>query len=207
MNIPTNCSQIIKHAGMEINGLDYFEKLIEKFLVDLGFLKVENTGKYDHGIDIIFEDEDGNRIGIQAKNHSNPIRPKKLNRMIDGQDYYELDKIILVTTNTLKSKSYNLCLRNNIDVYEFHHLNRILRRYHSLPSDYEKTLREDLYILRDTIAEEKGCPNPNYMFTTTAIDNIIKCNPKTFLEYRNIDQIGVKRGNYYDKVKQILDQY
>lgn len=84
----------------KLNGRE-FEKLLEKYFIKKEYKNVKRTSHTgDQGIDILFEDEYGYLVGVQAKRHSQPVGNSVIQELLGGMLYYGCKKGIVITNSS-----------------------------------------------------------------------------------------------------------
>lgn len=103
-----NFSSIDKLSGYE------FEKMIEKYLIKKGYKNVKRTPHSgDQGIDVLFEDEFGHLVGIQAKRLSQPVGNSAIQELLGGMLYYGCKKGIVITTSSYSKSAIKLSQKDS----------------------------------------------------------------------------------------------
>jgi len=71
----------------------------------------------DQGLDVIAE-KNGKKIGVQAKCYSNAVGNSAIQEAVAGKNYYNCDKIIVVTNNLFTNSAIELAKVNNVVLWD-----------------------------------------------------------------------------------------
>lgn len=215
---PKSIEEIDEMGGKE------FETFLFHYYKQKGYQVSLTDDTADRGIDInvtfISNTNQKTRIGIQAKRWKTNVGHAEIVAMLSGKDYYNCDKLMLVTTSGLTGQAHNTALNNDIaiktreDIIEMlneinkskkvHESKNIKEEKLHLPEqnnnttiDIDKNLSEllfeELKILRNDLAKKHKI-YPNYLiYNNQTIDDIIKIMPLTLEDLHNIKGIGSKK--------------
>lgn len=115
-------AQLHKNKRYSINDIDLldgyeFEQLISLLFTEMGYVADITKGSGDQGADIIAE-KDNNRIGIQAKCHSNPVTNTAVQEITASLNYYNCNKGMVITNNYFTKSAIELAQSNNIILWD-----------------------------------------------------------------------------------------
>ncbi len=96
-------SFVYKLSGIE------FESFMIKLFRELNYSKIQSTDAVgDQGIDILFIDLEGNKVGVQAKRHHGNIGNSAVQQLLGGMLFYSCDKGIVVTSSGYTQSAIDL---------------------------------------------------------------------------------------------------
>lgn len=90
-----------------------FEEFIALLFKKMGYFSQVTKQSGDQGIDVIAI-KNNTRIGIQAKCYSNTVGNAAIQEVVAGKNFYDCDKIIVVTNNYFTTAAIELAQVNNV---------------------------------------------------------------------------------------------
>ena len=95
-----------------------YEKFVATELKRIGYHKIEFTAVTgDYGVDLLAEC-DGYRYAIQCKYYSEPVGISAVQEAVAGLSFYDCDRAMVVTNNTLTKAARELAEANEVDIIE-----------------------------------------------------------------------------------------
>ena len=94
-----------------------FENIVAKIFSHMGYDARVTKSSGDQGIDIIAE-KNGIRYGILAKCYSSTVGNSAIQEAAAGKNYYNLDKVIVVTNNRFSKSAIKLAQVNNVVLWD-----------------------------------------------------------------------------------------
>ena len=95
-----------------MNGVE-FEKFIASLFSKMGYKTEITKQTNDQGLDVIAF-KNGERIGIQAKCYSNTVGNSSVQEAVAGKNYYNCDKVLVITNNFFTSSAIKLAMTNQV---------------------------------------------------------------------------------------------
>lgn len=110
--------QTRKISNFTINDIDLmngveFEKFIAFLFSKMGYKTEITKQTNDQGLDVIAF-KNGERIGIQAKCYSNTVGNSSVQEAVAGKNYYNCDKVLVITNNFFTSSAIKLATTNQV---------------------------------------------------------------------------------------------
>jgi restriction endonuclease Mrr len=100
-------SYVDKLSGIE------FEKFLMKIIQEKGYSNIHLTDQTgDQGIDILFKDKDGSKVGIQAKRYIESVSNSAVQQLLGGMLFYNCQKGIIATTSKFTQSAIELASKD-----------------------------------------------------------------------------------------------
>lgn len=90
-----------------------FEGFVCELYRKMGYTAYVTKASGDQGLDVIAE-KNGKRIGIQAKCYSGSVGNSAVQEAVAGKNYYNCDRIVVVTNNYFTNSAISLANANNV---------------------------------------------------------------------------------------------
>lgn len=90
-----------------------FEKFVCVLFQRMGYIAYVTQTSRDQGLDVIAE-KNGKRIGIQAKCYANIVSNSAVQEAVAGKNYYNCERVIVVTNNFFTKSAIDLAKANNV---------------------------------------------------------------------------------------------
>lgn len=95
-------------------GGEGFERYLVKLLKAKGYTNARQTKRgADQGIDILYTDNDGNKVGIQAKRYKDAVGNRAVQELLGGMVYYQCQIGIVITTSYFTRSAKELAAKDN----------------------------------------------------------------------------------------------
>lgn len=104
-----------------MSGLE-FEQFVAELFEKKGYKAEITKASGDQGIDVIAE-KGGKRIGIQAKCYSGTVGNSAIQEAVAGKQFYNCDKVMVVTNNYFTSSAIELASANEVILWNRDTLN------------------------------------------------------------------------------------
>lgn len=95
-----------------------YERLISKYLSELGWSSRSTSGSSDQGADVLAE-KGGVKLVIQCKLYSQPVGNKAVQEVSAAKGYYDCNTAAVITNNTFTKSARKLA--HSLSVYLLHH--------------------------------------------------------------------------------------
>lgn len=111
--------EIIATYYMELDGYE-FERLVELYFKDIGYIVESTPPRKDGGIDIIRKDPKDNFItGIQCKHwQSKKVGDHEIQTTIGGARIHKCHKAMVITTGKYTEEARKRARDNNVDIWD-----------------------------------------------------------------------------------------
>lgn len=94
-----------------------FEQFVGKLFSKFGYKIIVTQISGDQGVDVIIQKE-GLKTGIQCKCYSNKVSNSAVQEVVAGKSLYQLDKVMIVTTNYFTRSAIQLANSNNVMLWD-----------------------------------------------------------------------------------------
>lgn len=117
-----NTQNFSSNKNVTINDIDLmngaeFEHFIAQLFQNLGYKTEITKHSGDQGIDIIAENN-GVKIGIQAKCYSSSVSNSAIQEVVAGKNHYRLDKALVITNSTFTKSAIELANSNGVILWD-----------------------------------------------------------------------------------------
>lgn len=99
-----------------MNGSE-FEQFVSLLYSKMGYSAEVTKHSGDQGIDVIAE-KNNIKVGIQAKCYSNSVGNSAIQEAVAGKNYYNCDKVIVVTNNSFTNSAIELAQVNDVILWD-----------------------------------------------------------------------------------------
>ena len=109
-----------------LSGIWFEKMLVQMMLANPRYKSVRQTqASNDYGIDILANDAaTGQRLGFQAKRYSSPIGIKAVQEAHAGRDFYQLDRVFVITNSTFTAQARKLAKSLDVGLLDREDLTR-----------------------------------------------------------------------------------
>ena len=95
-------------------GGEGFEKYLVKLLKAKGYTDARQTKSgADQGIDVLYTDNDGNKVGVQAKRYKATVGNGAVQELLGGMVFYQCQLGIVITTSHFTRPAKELAAKDN----------------------------------------------------------------------------------------------